>query len=358
MFSPTHLRLLRRWLSPSTSLLIRMLTTTTISPVDAPVTAITENKSYPPHLRHALIIDLDPTSKLNPDEYLAPFLGHLRATATQPIDILHFLGGTPSSAIWEALQDLKYISHLEMSSGYDEYCNIEPLDRVGSAWPLKSIAIGSACGEDITTAHINTIDSLALDYCCGLSFPLATRNSSSKLKRLTIIENDACDHFLKLREESCLLSDLSELKIVSTNGCDFCHQYEEKDFGEALVQCHSLISLDLSLSVPSTEPPEANYLIGLPTFFPPNIEILQFRGPPTLGNNLSVWHKCASDLGWLPNLKSIKFCLDVIHRGEEVVMEKASLAHDQSMQFLKHLVSLRPSIIILNEQERASTNDS
>ena len=345
-----HIRRLQHHLASSTSLITRMFTTTTLSPVDAPVTIIGENKSYPSHLRHALIIDLEPTSKLDPTTYLSSFLDHLRSTAKQSMDSLHLLRGTPTLEVWQALKNLRDISHLEMTSGYDEYCNIGPLDQVGSSWPLKSIVIGSACGEDIKTHHINTIESLTLDYCCGLSFSLATRTGTSQLRRLDIVENDACDHFIKLREESCLINNLSELRIVSTNGCDFCHQYEEKSFGEALVQCHSLTSLDLTLNVSSTETGETNYLVELPVFFPPNVEILRFRGPPLLANHLSVWYQCVSDPKWLPNLKSMKFCLDVLYREEEATVEKTNLAQEQCAKFLKHLAVLRPSVTIVTQQ--------
>ncbi|CAF4122867.1 unnamed protein product [Rotaria sordida] len=327
-----------------------MLTTTTISPVDAPVTVTVNNTSYPSYLRHALIIGLNPTNKLGLNKYLPSFLDHLRSIAIQPFDMLQFRGGTPSLAIWEALQGLKNISHLEMLSGYDEYCNIEPLDQVSSSWPLQSIVIGSACGEDIKTAHIHTITSLTLDYCCGLSFSLATRNGTNKLQRLIIIENDACDHFIKLQEETCLTKNLTELKIVSTNGCDFCHQYERECFGKALIQCHSLKSLDLTLHDSSENSPDEHYLIELPLYFPPNVESLRFRGSSILANHLTVWHKCVSDPNWLPNLKFIKFCLHVRHDDNETELEKTDFTNDQSMQLLKDLILHRPSVTILNNE--------
>ncbi|UJR18125.1 hypothetical protein I4U23_005025 [Adineta vaga] len=121
-----------------------------------------------------------------------------------------------------------------MHSGYDETCNIIPLDQIGSSWPLQSLIIGSACGESINTAHLYTITSLKLDYCCSLTFNLASRDKPSKLEQLTIIENDACDHFIQFQEETSLMNNLIELKIQSTNGCDFTHQYEEDCFGKAL----------------------------------------------------------------------------------------------------------------------------
>jgi hypothetical protein len=322
-----------------------MLTTTTISPNDAPVTTTIKNTSYPSHLRHALIIHLGAYN------YLQSFLDHMRSVAKQPIDMLQFRDDAPSLAIWEALQDLKHISHLEMICEYTEYCNISPLDQVGSSWPLQSMVIGGACGEDIRTNHILTINSLTLDYCCGLSFGLATRNNTSMLKRLTIIENDACDHFIKLQDETCLITNLAELKIESTNGCDFAHQYEKEDFGKALVQCHSLQFLDLTLHDSSEDCPEEHYLIELPMFFPHNVEVLRFRGPPTLANHLSIWHKCIADPKWLPNLNSIKFCLDACWRDKEIELEKANLAHEKCMQLLIDLLSLRPTVTILNEEE-------
>jgi hypothetical protein len=194
-----------------------MLTVTTVTPGIAPMTAVVKNTSYPSHLRHALIIDFKLNTTLDPDKHFPSFLKHLR-------------NDTPLMAIWEALQGLKHISHLEMISGYEETCNIGPLDQVGSSWPLQSIVIRSACGEDI-----NTITSLIFEYCCGLSFSLAIRYTSSKLQKRTIIENDACDHFMKFQEETSLINNLIELKIQSTNGCDFAHQYETECFGNDLV---------------------------------------------------------------------------------------------------------------------------
>ena len=352
-----HIRQFQCYRSSFTSLVIRMLTTTTISPTSAPVTVAVKNTSYPSHLRHALIVDLNPTPKQDSGEYFQSFLDHLRHIAAQPIDMLQFRGSTPSLAIWQVLKGLENIDHLEMISGYDEYCNIGPLDQVGSSWPLQSIVIGDACGEDINTAHIFTIDSLTLNYCCGLSFKLATGNDTSKLKRLTIIENDACDHFIQLQQETCLIKNISELKITSTNGCDFAHQYEKECFGQALIQCHSLKSLDLTLHDASDDSPEEHYLTELPAFFPSNVEVLQFRGPPTLATHLSVWYKCAADPTWLPNLESMKFCLDVPYGEKEIALEKANFAHEQCAQFLKDLVSLRPAVTILNEAEVAAVTN-
>ena len=334
-----------------------MLTTTTLSPVDAAVTVAIKNITFPSHLRHALIVDLKPTNTLSADQYLPSFLTQLRNIATQSIDMLQFRDGTPSQAIWEALRDLKHLSHLEMISGYDEYCNIGPLDQVGASWPLQSIVIRDACGEDISTAHIHTITSLTLEYCCGLSFSSATRDSPSNLKRLTIVENDACDHFIKLQEETSLINNLLELKIESTNGCDFAHQYEEECFGKALVQCQSLKSLDLTLRDASDGSPKENYLIGLPVFFPVGVEVLRFRGPPALANHLSVWHNCVSDPTWLPNLKSIHFSFNVRYGDKDIVPEHGGLAHERSAQLLQELLSLRPSVIILDTEESATTTN-
>ena len=238
-----------------------MLTTTTVSLADPSLTVATINKSYPAHLRHALIVDLSLLRKAEFNKHLASFLGHLRGIAAQ----------------------------------------------------------------------LHTITSLTLDYCCGLIFDLAPAAITSNLKQLIIIENDACDHFIKLQEETCLTNKLSELKIQSTNGCDFTHQYEKDHFGKALMRCHSLKSLDLTIHDSSDDSPEEHFLTELSTFFPSNLEVLQFRGPPTLANHLSVWHKNLSDPTWLPNLKSMKFILDACYRNGAIEQEKANLAHEQCM---------------------------
>ena len=328
-----------------------MLTVTTITPGIAPMTAVVNNTSYPSHLRHAIIIDFKLNTTSDPDKHFSSFLKHLRNVATQPIDMLQFLDETPSLTVWEALQDLKHISHLEMISGYMETCNIEPLDQVGSSWPLQSIVINSACGEDIKTAHINTIASLTLEYCCGLSFSLANRDIPCKLQKLIIIENDACDHFMKLQEETSLINNLIELKIQSTNGCDFAHQYEQEYFGKALIQCHSLKLLDLTLYDSSEDLSEEHHLIKLPAFFPPNLTVLRFRGPPVLANHLSVWYQCVSDPAWLPQLNSMEFSLDAHAPDEEIASSQ-----EKSTQFLKDLRSCRPSVTILNDDTTSSSN--
>ena len=328
-----------------------MLTVTTVTSGSPPMTAVVKNTLYPSHLRHALIIGFKLNTALDPDKYFPSFLKHLRNVVTQPIDMLQFLDDTPSLEIWEALQGLKSISHLEMISGYTETCNIGPLDQVGLSWPLQSIVISSTCGEDIKTAHINTITSLTLEYCCGLSFSLANLDTPSKLQKLTIIENDACDHFMKLQEETSLINNLIELKIQSTNGCDFAHQYEQQCFGKALIRCHSLKLLDLTLYDSFEDLSEEHYLIKLPAFFPPNLTVLRFRGPPALANHLSVWYQCVSDPDWLPQLESIQFSLDVHPRNEEIASSQ-----EKATQFLKDLRSCRPSITILNDETSSRTN--
>ncbi|CAF1662514.1 unnamed protein product [Adineta ricciae] len=260
--------------------------------------------------------------------------------------MIKFYGDTPSLAIWESVQDFKHISHLEMISGFDEVCTIAPLDEIGRFWPLESLLLGDVCGEDINTNHLRTIKSLTLLYCCGLSFNSISLEGPSQLNELIIIENDACDHFIKMKEETCLINNLSQLKIQSTNGCDFSHQYERECFGKTLIQCNSLKSLDLTLHDLSDDSPRENYLIDLPYFFPSNIEILRFRGPPSLTNHLSVWQKCIEDPKWLPKLKSIKFSLDVTFNGKEIPLETENIAHQQCLQLLNDLESFRPSITI------------
>lgn len=328
-----------------------MLTVTTVSSGIASMTAVVENISYPSHLLHALIIDFKRNATSDSDKDFPLLLQHLRDVATQPIDMLQFLDGTPSLAIWEALQGLKHISHLEMISDYAETCNIGPLNHVGSVWPLKSILINSACGEDIKTAHINTITSLTLEYCCGLSFSLANRDTSSKLQKLAIIENDACDHFMKLQEETSLVDNLIELKIQSTNGCDFAHQYEQECFGKALIQCHSLKLLDLTLSDSSENLSEEHYLTKLPAFFPPNLTVLRFRGPLELANYLSVWYQCVSDPKWVPQLELIQFSLDVQPQNKETTLSPEKLT-----QFLKDFRLCRPLITIISDEASSNTD--
>lgn len=78
------------------------------------------------------LADLSLLYRAESTKHLGSFLGHLRRTITQPIDILQFHGETLTLEIQEALQDLKKVSYLEMINGDSEYCNIEPLDHVDS----------------------------------------------------------------------------------------------------------------------------------------------------------------------------------------------------------------------------------
>lgn len=306
-----------------------MIETTTLSFGCRPVTTVVNNTSYPTHLRHALIIDLKRNANTDIERDLPKLRNQLQTMDTQSIDMLQIRDDSPSDELWQSLSNFKKISHLEILCGFDELCNILPLDDIGASWPLQSIVISGAAGDFITTAHLNTITSLTLDYCAGLLFDRVHSNVKSNLRHLVIIENDACDTFIKLNEEFANFFDnLSELTIKSTNGCDFCHQYEKEAFGRALSQCSSLRSLDLTLHDPSEE-----LQLQLPTCFPINIEILRFYGPSTLANNLSTWQTCMSDSNWLPNLKSIRFVLT------ETVDQRTT-------QLLNHFISLRPFVTI------------
>ncbi|CAF1320229.1 unnamed protein product [Adineta ricciae] len=136
-----------------------MLTITSISLISDPITTIVENTEYPSHLHHALLIDLKPVPNTN----LSSFRNHLRRISNDHIDMIKFHGDTPSLAIWESVQDFKHISHLEMISGFDEVCNIAPLDEI-------------SCTRRFL-------------YCCGLSFHSISLDGPSQLNELIIFLN-------------------------------------------------------------------------------------------------------------------------------------------------------------------------
>jgi len=174
------------------------------------------------------------------------------------------------------------------------------------------LEIVDACGEEVNTPHLLTINHLTLNHACSLDFSIAEKVKMANLTSLEIIENDAIDHFITMHEETCLTRNLTSLKIQSTNGCDYSRQWEPEDFGRVLKQCTSLRSLDLALTTEHHgEPEEKSYLHAFCESLPPNVETLRFRGPPCLADDLSQWTACLHSTSWLPHLKTISFRLDV-----------------------------------------------
>ncbi|THH13777.1 hypothetical protein EW146_g6475 [Bondarzewia mesenterica] len=204
------------------------------------------------------------------------------------IDFVRFEGldgdEAPRVSTWHALDGL-LPRHLELECGWDEYCDLSPLDGLETKWPLESITISSACGIELSSSCLGTISSLALYLCCGVTVSPA-HNAGRALRRV--------------------VDSVEEVEILGTNGCEGSG-YESSEFFEVLPRRTSIRSFDLAVSFDLDDP----CYHALPLYLPPNIEHLRFRGPPETAGDLSNWLKCAKDPSWLPRLKTFSFHLNV-----------------------------------------------
>jgi hypothetical protein len=219
-------------------------------------------------------------------------------------DLLHY--ASLGERIWRFLDGLRP-RHLDFYCGWDEECDIEPLNQLAMTWPLESIAIHGACGVNLTSKYLHSITALKLYYCHAMT--ITSYPKPSALRHLIIIENDAIDMFVDICRSVAIADGIHTLEIQSTRGNDF-QKETPGDFVSTLEQCTNLQTLDLALKQIRTE--ELNYLRHLPDYFPPNIEHLRFRGPPSLSNEMSTWLRFAADPTWLAGLKTISFRLDVL----------------------------------------------
>jgi hypothetical protein len=327
--------------------------TTSISVIDKEWSP--KMRSLPPlQLKHRLVLYMGEDGQAQFfEEALPGFLDHLRSivdhdrnlpenTGTPRIDAVCFEGlihrAPPGERTWRALDGLRP-RHLDFYCGWDEEYDIESLDQLATTWPLESIAIHGACGVNLTSKYLHFITSLKLDYCCGMT--ITSYPEPSALRHLTIIENDAVDMFVDMRRNVAIADGIQTLEIQSTMDNDFCKE-SAGDFVKTLEQCTTLLTLHLTLKESDTE--EVNYLRHLPDYFPPNIEDLRFRGPPSLSDEMSTWLRCAADPTWLTSLKTISFHLDVLgeHNTSSPIETPAVIT-----RFFDVLCSRRPSLSII-----------
>jgi hypothetical protein len=217
-------------------------------------------------------------------------------------------GAPPEELFRTALSHLHGVEQLELWGGWHEEV---PHTSIPAHWPIDTLHLDSDTGEDVDTRHLLTIHTLVLNLSCGLSFGRAPPSTSARLENLTIIDNDAMDHFVKMAEQTCLARELRSLRIRSTNGCDR-YNWDLRDANAPLSRLANLARLELEID-PKTGPDDEDarqFFDALPASLPPNLEVLWFRGPAWLATRLAPWEACVADPGWLPNLKEVRFRLD------------------------------------------------
>jgi hypothetical protein len=320
-----------------------------------------------PQLEHQLIVDManpfrteDQPSSRRKRAQLAKafprFLDRLREivrrdcnmseSAARPrIDSVRFRAlhfeACPGELTFSALDGLRP-RHVEFSCGWDEECDIGPLDKLSTTWPLESMVIDGGCGVELTSSCMYSIKSLTLDYCCDIS--IASYPQPSALRNLMIIQNNAIDMFIRMRRDTSVADYITMLQIKSTNGCDFCNEFSSPEFFETLNQCATLRSLDLTLNDEKYD----KYIRDIPQHFPPNIEHLRFMAPPSVSDEMASWLRCAADPTWLTNLKTISF-----HLGEVDIRTPSTHSTPPSetpavvTQFLDTLSARLPSLSVV-----------
>jgi len=251
------------------------------------------------------------------------------------VEYLELIGETPDHNDWEILSRLHGIKQLKLTCGRSEEVNAD----IPAHWPIQKLVILGGCGDDVYTPKLLSIETFEMEYCCGLCFSLCTPDDTANLKRLGIYENDAIDLFLKLKNETCLIRSVEVVKIQSTNGCDFSHQYDKMDFKKGLVECSSIITLDLALNDASL--PGETPWIDIPLYFPPNVQHLRFNGPISVSNGLGHWSTCILNPNWLPNLKTLSFSLS--DRNDILISDSV---RDACVELFSIIRKARPSLMV------------
>ncbi|THH17495.1 hypothetical protein EW146_g3322 [Bondarzewia mesenterica] len=228
------------------------------------------------------------------------------STDPSRIDFVRFEGlnhrEAPCASTWHALDGL-LPRHLELKCGWDEHCDLSPLDELETKWPLESLTLTDACATPLSASCLGNISSLTLYFCSGVTIS-PSYNAGRALRRLRIEGNNVIDMFIGMSKRG-IVDSVEEVRISNTNGGE--EEYESSEFFEVLPRHTSIRSFDLAVSLRPHDP----CYHALPLHLPPNIEHLRFRGPPETAGDLSNWLKCAKDPGWLPHLKTFSFHLDV-----------------------------------------------
>jgi hypothetical protein len=259
-------------------------------------------------------------------------------------------GAPPEELFRTALSHLHGVEQLELWGGWHEEV---PCTFVPPHWPIHTLHLDSDAGEDVDTPHLLTIRTLMLNLPCGLSFDRAPSSASARLENLTIIDNDAMDHFVKMAEHTCLARGLRSLRIRSTNGCDQ-YRWHMRDSNAPLSRLASVARLELEIcsQLGPDDEDARQFFDALPASLPPNLEVLWFRGPAWLAARLAPWEACVTDLEWLPNLKDVRFRLDakpyeyddVNSRYKANDADYGASARDAAEQLMGALSNRRPGI--------------
>ncbi|KZP00913.1 hypothetical protein CALVIDRAFT_560218 [Calocera viscosa TUFC12733] len=230
---------------------------------------------------------------------------------TPPIDAVSFTHlpemDPPSERLCQAVDGLRP-RLLELECGWDEYCDLKSFDGLETKFPLETLVISGACGEEVqlVSEYLSCVHTLNLHYSHNLCFPripppLALRN-------MIMTENDAMDSFIRLSDTTHMIDRLESLKLTSTNGCDF-YRFEAPEFLAALKKATILRQLDLVTDHRSRWVDPYN-LNDLPSHLPENLEQFSFRGAPGIITDATPWLDLVSSPAWLPNLRESSFRLD------------------------------------------------
>lgn len=265
---------------------------------------------------------------------------------------LTLVGDATPCYIWNDLQQIGGVAEVSVQAKWAEDADIT---HMPAHWPVRTLTLSGIC-DSVGSPHLLNLTSLKLDYCCSIQFDYVPPTETARLRDLVIIENDAMDHFIMMTNKTCLTRNLRSLRIQSTNGCDFSHEYDVGDFARALKQSTSITSLDLEVfdSEESLAVEEGPPFADLPAFLPPNLRILRFVGPPWLTTKMDRWMECAADSRWLPNLTSVTFGLvargsrdkDPVVNDAPLRAETARAAQEASARFIQQLRAHRPSVVI------------
>jgi hypothetical protein len=290
-------------------------------------------------------------------------LPSIMATIDSTTEILHITGDVPSNDQWEALgKHFDNVRFLKVAAGWDESW-ID--DKFPLNWPLELLVVADACGERITTPAImqGRIKHLVLLLTAGLRFdgpvtkdlmkdaeqhpqangikvqsvpaewdkwfhrmggislsPQVPQGSPpSAMKHLSIIGNDALEVLAGIgMAKFYLLASLDSLTLYSASENDMLHLPANSCLA-VLPRLTNLTTLKLTLGSPMYA-----CLVGeggnqhfLPTFFPPNIQTLHFRGPVSMVPRLDQFAAAFAYERFLPQLKRISLVLDLQDESSE-----------------------------------------
>lgn len=322
---------------------------------------------HPDSLTHMLVINVADTDALQPlpesdgdgewpsadesqSERYQAFLQHLRGlTYTdgklyEPIDMIRIdctSYDMPGKNLWTALDGLQP-KHLHIECGFDEECDLEPLDMLQRKWGLETLFLAGLTDNTELPSIFCGLKALTMTLCFNVDFN--PPGQLHALRHLTIIGNDNLDMFTALCRSNPAVPGLLQTLDLQ---CDHqMHNHDIDQFKVTLARCTALLSLRLILGGPG----DITRFLGIAPLLPSSLEHLTFRCMPTMSGNLRQWLKSAVDPIWVPHLKTISFGLDVSpdtpSPPDAAQMMKIST---QVGKFLDILSSHRPNLQILDD---------